>query len=314
MGVKHGRGAEGHQAIGYPGGVCRGGDCRGVPGGGQKLIAAEDAVDPHGLCAAPGAGFPGISEREFPAFSTHAAEAFHHVAHASGAAHGFHHVLHFSGASHHLAHLAELLDELVDLHDRGAGTGGDALAARGLDDLRAGALVGRHGKDDGLGALELAVVEGTGGELFLDLAEARHQAEQALERPHFLDHAHLVEEVVEIEFALLHPLHRAHGVLLVDRLGDVLDHADNVAHAEDAVGHARGVELHELVEFLALAGVFDRLAGDLAHGQRRAAAGVAVELREHDAGDAHRVVEMGCDRNRLLAGGGVGDEEGFLGF
>src|SRR3712207_98850 len=39
--------------------------------------------------------------------------------------------------AHQLAHLAELLDELVDLLDRGARAGGDALAAAALDDVGA---------------------------------------------------------------------------------------------------------------------------------------------------------------------------------
>ena len=98
----------------------------------------------------------------------------------------------------------------------------------------------------------------------------------------------------------------------VHLVGDLLDHADDVAHAEDAVGHAARVEFEKLVELLALAGVFDRLAGDGAHRERRAAAGVAVELGEDDAGDADGVVEVLGDGNRLLAGGGVGDEQGFL--
>ena len=35
----------------------------------------------------------------------------------------------------------------------------------------------------------------------------------------------------------------------------------------------------------------DRLAGDRAHGQRRAAASIAVRARQHDAGHAHAPVE-----------------------
>ncbi len=72
------------------------------------------------------------------------------------------------------------------------------------------------------------------------------------------------------------------------------------------------MEFEELVEFLALAGVFDGLAGDRAHGKRRTAAGVAIELGKDDAGDADGLVEVLCDRHRLLAGGGIRDEERFL--
>ena len=43
------------------------------------------------------------------------------------------------------------------------------------------------------------------------------------------------------------------------RLGD---EAEDVAHAEDALGHALGAELFERVELLADADELDRLAGD----------------------------------------------------
>ena len=52
------------------------------------------------------------------------------------------------------------------------------------------------------------------------------------------------------------------GVVLVDlRLG-LLDERQDVAHAEDPLGHPVGVEALEVVELLARRGVEDRLAGD----------------------------------------------------
>ncbi len=67
------------------------------------------------------------------------------------------------------------------------------------------------------------------------------------------------------------------------------------------------MELGKLVEFLAFAGVFDRFAGDGAHREGGAAAGVAIEFGEDDAGDADGFVEVFGDGDRLLAGGGIGD-------
>ena len=52
-----------------------------------------------------------------------------------------------------------------------------------------------------------------------------------------------------------------------------------------------GAELLELVERLADADEADGRAGDLLDAERRAAARVAVELREDDAGEAEPVVE-----------------------
>ena len=73
--------------------------------------------------------------------------------------------------------------------------------------------------------------------------------------------------------------------------GGLLDQRDDVAHAEDAVGDARGVEFLQRVHLLAGADQLDRLAGDGAHGKRRAAAAVAVDAGQHDAGDADALVE-----------------------
>ena len=96
------------------------------------------------------------------------------------------------------------------------------------------------------------------------------------------------------------------GFLLVDGLRGPLDQAERFAHAEDAAGEAVRVKRLELVELFADAGEFDRALGHLAHGERRAAAGIAVELGEDEAGDLEGVVEMGGHAHRLLAGGGVG--------
>src|SRR4051794_40382186 len=60
---------------------------------------------------------------------------------------------------HDLAHLAELLDELVDRLDVRAGPAGDAQAARSLDELGPAALLRRHRQDDRLDAVELALVD-----------------------------------------------------------------------------------------------------------------------------------------------------------
>ena len=81
------------------------------------------------------------------------------------------------------------------------------------------------------------------------------------------------------------------GLFLVDRLGRLLDQADDVAHAEDAAGDALGMEGLERVELFAGAEELDRLAGDGAHRQRRAAARIAVDAGQHDAGDADALVE-----------------------
>src|SRR5690349_10709413 len=61
--------------------------------------------------------------------------------------------------THHLAHLVELLDQLVDVLDAGTGAVGDPFAARPVDHPRIGALLGRHREDDCLDSVELPLVD-----------------------------------------------------------------------------------------------------------------------------------------------------------
>ena len=110
--------------------------------------------------------------------------------------------------------------------------------------------------------------------------------------PELLDLRELFGEVVEVEDALAHLLGHLGRLLRVDRLRRLLDEADDVAHAEDAVGEARGMEILDRVHLLADAEQLDRLAGDGAHRERRAAAPVAVHAGQHDAGEADALVEV----------------------
>ena len=68
----------------------------------------------------------------------------------------------------------------------------------------------------------------------------------------------------------------------------------------------------EGVRLFAGADELDGLAGDVANGERRAAAGVAVHLGEDDAGEAEALVEVLRRVDGVLAGHGVGDEEDLL--
>ena len=71
------------------------------------------------------------------------------------------------------------LHEAVHLLDLGAGAGRDAALAAGVERLGVAALVRGHRGDDGVLALEDAVVEVGAGDLRLDLAHAGHHAEHA---------------------------------------------------------------------------------------------------------------------------------------
>ena len=89
---------------------------------------------------------------------------------------------------------------------------------------------------------------------------------------------------------------------------------EHVAHAEDAAGHPVGVEDVEVLELLAGGREQDRHAGDLAHRQRGTTAGVAVELGQHDAGEADALAERLGGGDRVLADHRVEDEQHLVGI
>ena len=72
------------------------------------------------------------------------------------------------------------------------------------------------------------------------------------------------------------------------------------------------MEILQRVHLLAGADQLDRLAGDGAHGKRGAAAPVAVDAGQHDAGDADALVEGARDVDGVLAGQRVGDEQDLV--
>ena len=72
-----------------------------------------------------------------------------------------------------------------------------------------------------------------------------------LQRAHLADLAELVEEVLEGELALRILRSSSAAFVLVDLGLGLLDEREHVAHAEDAGGHAVGMELLEGVELLA---------------------------------------------------------------
>ena len=131
--------------------------------------------------------------------------------------------------------------------------------------------------------------------------------------PHAANRLQLLEEVLERELVAGAEL-GGHllGFGLVEVLLGLLDERQHVAHAEDARGHPVGMEDVEVLELLAVGREHDRLAGDLAHRQRGATAGVAVELGEHDAGEADSVAERLGGVDRVLADHRVDDEQDLL--
>ena len=127
---------------------------------------------------------------------------------------------------------------------------------------------------------------------------------------HFLQLAQLIAQIRQIEgLALADLLGELLRLFLVDLLLHLLDQRQHVAHPEDARGDALGLEQLERLGLLAGADEQDRLAGHLAHRQRRAAAGIAVGLGEDHAGQAQGLVERLGGVDGILAGHAVDDEQ-----
>lgn len=94
---------------------------------------------------------------------------------------------------------------------------------------------------------------------------------------------------------------------------DLLHQRQHIAHVQDAAGDAVGMENIQAVDLFAGTDELDRLAGDVAHAQCGTAAGVAVGLGQHHAGQRQRLTEGLGGVGRVLTGHGIDHEQGFGG-
>jgi len=141
----------------------------------------------------------------------------------------------------------------------------------------------------------------------------RHQSHELAEGAHASHPLVLGEEVLQGEGALLHSLREGLHVLVGQFLFRLLDEGEHIAHAQDAGGEAVRVERLQGVDFLAGTHQLDGNAGHRANGEGRPAAGVAVQLGEDEAGQAHGPVELLGGVHRLLPGHGVRHQEDLAG-
>ena len=158
----------------------------------------------------------------------------------------------------HLLHGLELLEQLVDLLDRKAAAGCDALLAGKVDDGGVVPLLRGHRLDDGFGVRHLLFVDLRTGEGFC--IHARQHAEHLFHRAHVLHFLKLVVKIGQRQLAGHHLFGGLGGLLLVEGLLCLFDQRQYVAHAEDAACHAVGVERLDVAELLARADELDRLA------------------------------------------------------
>ena len=202
--------------------------------------------------------------------------------------------------------------KLVHLRHLNARAERDAALAAGLEQIRFGALFLGHRQDDRFLALEHLVVKAGIGHLGLRrLVHARQEAHQPCNAAHFLKLAQLVGHVVEIELALRHFLGEAFGFLVIDLGGGFLHQRDDVAAPEDAAGKALGVKGVQAINLFRDAEELDRQARDPTHGQRGAAAAIAIHPGQHQAGQLQTLVKALGGLHRILTGQGVRHQKGF---
>ncbi len=165
-----------------------------------------------------------------------------------------------------------------------------------------------HRIDDRHDAINFVLVNLDVLELFQD-ANLGHHTQERFQRTQLTNLLELIAEVLEGEIVLDELSLHLHGLLLVDGFFGLLDEAEDVAHAEDPVGRAVGIERFQRVELLAHAHEFKGLTGDVADRNCAAAAGVAVHLGQDYAGDAEALVEFIGGFDGILSGHGVGHEQ-----
>ena len=215
---------------------------------------------------------------------------------------------------HHLAHLVELLDQLVDVLDLGPRAVRDPFAPRAVDRspgwrARAGVIERmiastRSSSPSSTSAFFSCFIAPIPGSIPI----------RPLSGPILRTWRICWRKSSSVNWSRFEFLLQVLGLALVDLLLGFLDQAEHVAHAEDPRGHAVGVEALEGLQLLAGRGEEDRLAGHRLDRERGAAAGVAVELGHHDAVELGRLGEGFGDADGVLAGHRVDDQQHVVGL
>ncbi len=202
-------------------------------------------------------------------------------------------------------------EDLVDVLNTGAGACRNALAARGVEQRRLGALFLGHGGDNGFLTLEHFVVEAGRVHRLLGFLSAGQHAHNAAKPAHTLHLAELLGHVIEIKLTLGHFLGHAFSFFGVHLLAGFFDQRNNVALPQYAPRKALGVKRVEPVKLFANTEEFDRQTRHRPHGQSGTAAPVAIHSGEHEACELQPLIKALGRFDRILSGQRIGDEKGL---
>src|SRR6185437_7578359 len=212
-------------------------------------------------------------------------------------------------ALHHPLHLEKLLHQPVDVLDLHARSPSNPPTPGAIDDTGCTPLPRRHRVDDRDLAAKLAIPL-IGRHAGLRRRRDRQLLHEGPEAAHLLYLLELDPEIGEVEGLSLHYLARqALGLLLVDLPMYLLDQTDDIAHAENARGHALRIEGLQSFRLFPDAEENDRFTRHVAHGKRGTTPCIAIGLRQNDAGEVERRAEGPGGIYRILAGHRIHDEE-----
>src|ERR1700751_280991 len=218
------------------------------------------------------------------------------------------HFLQLSSILHHLSHLSELLKKRIYFGHGSSAATSDALSSSRIQDIRAFAFAGSHGKHDSLNPFQLLFVD----RKVFHITHSRQHAKDIFEGPEASKHLELSQEIVEIEIGRPDFLFKLCGFFFVNRLRRPLHEADHITHPQNSPGEPFGKKWFELVDLFTNSGKLDRALRHFPHGERRATACISIEFRKDQASQPERTLKMCRDAHRLLASPRVADKKNFL--
>ena len=200
-----------------------------------------------------------------------------------------------------------MLHQPVDVLNLHAGPSGNAATARTVDQAGHPALPGRHGVDNRHlpPHLLVGVLRRHGAVCHL----RRQLIHEGAQPPHAADLLQLGAQIGQIKALARGDLTgQTLGLTDLDIALYAFDQRHDIAHAEDALRHALGIEQLQSLAFLTHAEKNDGFARHFPYRQGGATARVAIGLGEDNTGEFQSVAESAGRIERVLARHGVDHE------
>ena len=228
--------------------------------------------------------------------------------------HGISHLHHLRGAHtgyhlHHLLCLVELFEEFVYLLYVCSGTLCNTSSSRSVYNLGILPLLWSHGSYDGLNVLERIVRYVN---ILNSLSYSRYHSCEVLYISHLLDLLYLPEEVIEVKLVLPYFLLETFSLLLVKLLLGTLNERDDVAHAENTVGHTFWMEDIDGLHLFSCAYELDRFVDNSPDRQSCATTCIAIKFCQDNTVNLKSLIEDFRCGDSFLAYHGVYDKQGLL--